>query len=144
MRWLSRDTYVKAPSESDRRRFPLARWCCRSPVKGVVGALLTSLAVLGLGGCSGSDGGSGDRVAQPSAESQFCSFMFSVRGSPASSLSATSGTGDNFNDAGLRAAAERFVTALGSNNSEAVANAASEVETACKRLGDWHSSADAQ
>jgi hypothetical protein len=64
-------------------------------------------------------------------------------GSSSSAIATTRGTGDNFSDAGLRAAAEHFVTVVGSNNSQSIANAESQVEVACKRLDDWHAPAEA-
>jgi hypothetical protein len=105
-------------------------------VKGVVAVLLASVFI-GLAGCSGT-------VAKPNAESQFCSFIFSVGEESASSAIATTrGTGDNFSDAGLRAAAEHFTAAVASNNAQALANSESQVEVACKRLDYWHPPADA-
>jgi hypothetical protein len=111
----------------------------RPDVKGVVLALVASVALLGLGGCSGSS------VQQERAESQFCSTVFAISepGSSSAAIALSRGTGDNFNDGGLQAAARHFTTAVKASNSQGIANAESQVASACKRLDDWHPPADA-
>jgi hypothetical protein len=93
--------------------------------------LLASAAVVGLAGCSGTG-------AKPNAESQFCSFIFSLGQTSSSAMAVTRGTGEDFGDAGLRTAAEDFTSAMQSTNKEAISRAEAQVEGACRRLDDWH------
>src|SRR5580704_7111866 len=105
----------------------------RTGVKGLVGALLGSLALLGLGGCSGP-------TQQEPAESQFCTVIFETLEEvpPPPLLYVNGGTFHTFSDSGLRAAAMHYGTAIRTNNIPARVKAERQAETACKRLGDWH------